>query len=83
MDVDDYFYDNGYLEQNCVAHSNEPVRFYCKDDMSPLCAVCVTDHATHDFMVADYRAVNVVKQKLIDLLSNLDFKTLEYKTVAR
>lgn len=51
--------------------------------MSPLCAVCVTDHATHDFIVSDYRAVNVVKQKLIDLLSNLDFKTLEYKTVAR
>jgi len=83
MVVDDLLYDDGYLEQNCVAHSNEPVRFYCKDDMSPLCAVCVTEHAAHDFVVADYRAAMFVKQKLIDLLSNLDFKTLEYRIVAR
>ena len=83
MQVDDNFYEYGFLNQNCVTHSDEPIRFYCKDDMSPLCAVCITDHASHDFIVADYKAVNTVRQKLVGCLSNLDMKMLEYKSVAR
>lgn len=43
-----------------------------------MCAVCVTDHAEHDFVVADYKAANLIKQKLTGWLGSLDSLIEEY-----
>lgn len=83
MKIKDNFYHRGELDQYCQTHTREMIRFYCKDDMSPLCAVCITDHAHHDFIVADYKAVSDVRQTLMGCLGSLDTMMLEYKSVAR
>jgi hypothetical protein len=44
------------LGQFCLQHPKESIRFYCRDDLEPLCCECVVLHAKHDFISADHKA---------------------------
>ena len=51
--------------------------------MQALCAVCIADHASHDFIVADYKAANIVKLKLTGCLGSLDALIEEYSILLK
>lgn len=60
----DKYEELGFMIQHCMTHPHEKVRYFCRDDMIPLCPECVTEHAKHDFVPANNAAAVEIRQNL-------------------
>ena len=55
------------LIDTCMKHPSEKIKYYCRDDSTPLCPECVVEHARHDFIMANESASRSIKDKLGEL----------------
>jgi len=77
----DKYKDFDVLDENCVDHPLEKVRFFCR-----VCAVacfsdCVVEHARHDFVLGDNRAAVEIRKTIQATEENVREYADQYESV--
>lgn len=54
-----------HLVTKCELHSEEVIRYYCRDCFRAVCSECVTAHSRHDFIAANNQAATELRQQHI------------------
>jgi len=71
----------GELSEFCDIHTNEKIRFFCRDCLEGLCAEDVVHHARHDFILGDNKAAVQIRKTIQVVHEGIREQTGSYNSV--